>query len=81
MKNTGIVRKIDKLGRIVLPIELRKTLDLAINDPVEIYTEEDFIILKKHETACVFCGSTSNVKNHKGKNICSKCFSELKTLK
>lgn len=80
MKSTGITRKIDKLGRIVLPIELRRTLDMAVNDPIEIYTERDLIVLKKHETACVFCGSTTDVKVHKGKNICGKCFTELKKL-
>ena len=57
MKSTGIVRHIDNLGRITLPIELRKTLDMACGDPLEIYTEGNSIILRKHESSCVFCGS------------------------
>ena len=57
MKSTGIVRHIDNLGRITLPIELRKTLDMACGDPLEIYTEGNSVILRKHESSCVFCGS------------------------
>lgn len=80
MKSTGIVGKVDQLGRIVIPVELRRTFDIEEEDPLEIYTEGNQIILKKHETACVFCGSTDNVEIHKGKNICRKCFTELKRL-
>ena len=57
MKSTGIVRKVDELGRIVLPIELRRTLDIDVKDALEIYVEGSQIILKKYEPACVFCGS------------------------
>ena len=78
MKSTGIVRKVDELGRIVLPIELRRTLNIAEKDPLEIYVEEDSIILKKHETACIFCGSSKNISAYKGKNICDSCRKELK---
>ena len=56
MKSTGIVRKVDELGRIVLPIEMRRTLDIAERDPLEIYVEGDGIVLKKVQSACVFCG-------------------------
>ena len=59
MKSTGIVRKVDELGRIVLPIELRRTLDIAEKDSLEIYVDESAIVLKKYEPACIFC---SNVK-------------------
>ena len=78
MKSTGIVRKMDNLGRIVIPIELRRTLEIAERDPVEIYVEDDKIILKKYEPACVFCGDASDVVNYKGKNICKKCLDALK---
>ncbi len=78
MKETGIVRKVDELGRIVLPIELRRTLDIAERDPLEIYVDGTSIILRKHEAACVFCGSAKDVSEFKGKNICTACRAELK---
>ncbi|MBK5263462.1 MAG: AbrB/MazE/SpoVT family DNA-binding domain-containing protein [Peptostreptococcaceae bacterium] len=77
MKATGIVRKVDQLGRIVIPIELRRTLDIEIKDPIEIYVDEDFIMLKKYNPSCVLCGSMDELANFKGKNICKKCISEL----
>ena len=58
MKSTGIVRRIDNLGRVTLPIELRRNLDVDCGDPLEIYTEGASIVLRKHEPNCVFCGST-----------------------
>ena len=66
MKSTGVVRRVDELGRIVIPIELRRTLD------------GEQIILKKYEPACIFCGDARDVVNYKGKNICQKCLDELK---
>ena len=78
MKSTGIVRKIDGLGRIVLPMELRKTLNIDVKDPLEIYVDGEQIILKKYQPDCLFCGSANDEKNYKGKNICSKCIQELK---
>lgn len=78
MKNTGVVRKLDQLGRIVLPKELRKILQIKEKDALEIYTEGEQIILKKYEPDCIFCGDARNVNNYKGKNICSKCLKELK---
>lgn len=78
MKATGIVRKVDELGRIVLPIELRRTLDVAIKDPLEIYVEGNTIILKKYEPACIFCANAKDVTVYKGKNICPACIEELK---
>ncbi|MBQ4087026.1 MAG: AbrB/MazE/SpoVT family DNA-binding domain-containing protein [Clostridia bacterium] len=77
MKSTGIVRKVDELGRIVLPIELRRILDIAEKDELEIYVDEDCVILKKYERSCVFCGNTKDVFTFKGKNICPKCLEEL----
>ena len=78
MKSTGIVRRVDELGRIVLPIELRRTLDIAEKDALEIYTQDNTIVLKKYENACIFCGKTKNVREIKGKNICDSCLAELK---
>lgn len=79
MKSTGIVRKVDELGRVVLPIELRRTLDIAEKDSLEIYTEgADMIILKKYMPACIFCGDAKDVISYKGKNICKTCLEELK---
>jgi looped-hinge helix DNA binding domain, AbrB family len=73
MKSTGIVRKVDELGRIVLPIELRRTLDIAEKDSLEIYVDEDTIILRKYQPACIFCDDAKDVINYKGKNICPSC--------
>ena len=70
MKSTGIVRKVDELGRIVLPIELRRTLEIAERDSLEIYVDGSTIILKKYEPACVFCGDAKDVLSYKGRNIC-----------
>lgn len=78
MKSTGVVRRVDELGRIVIPIELRRTLDIAEKDALEIYVDGEQIILKKYEPACIFCGDARDVINHKGKNICQKCFEEMK---
>lgn len=78
MKTTGIVRQMDSLGRIVLPIELRRTLDIAQKDSLEIYVEGNQIILKKYEPTCVFCENTKDVIQYKGRNICPSCLAELK---
>lgn len=77
MKSTGIVRKVDELGRIVLPIELRRTLDIAERDELEIFMENDHIVLQKYEPSCVFCACAHGLVSHKGKNVCHDC---LKTL-
>ena len=78
MKSTGIVRKVDELGRIVLPIELRRTLSIEEKDALEIYVDGESIILKKYEPACVFCSNAKDVIVFKNKNICSSCVSQLK---
>ena len=77
MKSTGIVRKLDELGRVVLPIELRRTMDLNIHDTVEIFVEDDKIILKKYHPACIFCGDARDVTTFKGKQVCGNCLREL----
>ena len=73
MKSTGIIRKVDELGRIVLPIELRRTLDIAEHDEMEIFIDGDQVILRKHKQNCVFCSSAQGLVQYKGKYICNKC--------
>lgn len=80
MKSTGIVRKVDELGRIVLPIELRRTLDIAERDALEIYVDGGSIVLKKYDPTCVFCGGTVGVETYKEKNVCAACLRELKGI-
>ncbi len=77
MKSTGIIRKVDELGRIVLPIELRRTLDIAERDALEIFVSEETIILKKFQPSCIFCDSSKNIISYKGKNVCSSCATAL----
>ncbi len=78
MKSTGIVRKVDALGRIVIPIELRNTLEMEANDAVEIFTDDDKIVLKKYQPSCVFCGNADHVSYFKGRLVCKNCIDELK---
>ena len=77
MKFTGIVRKVDELGRIVLPIELRRTLEIEIKDPLEIYVEDDAVILRKHEPTCIFCGESQNTVEYMNKVICNSCSASI----
>ncbi len=78
MKATGIVRRIDELGRVVLPVELRRTLGLEVKDPVEIFMEDDAIVLRKYEPTCIFCGSARNVTPYRGKLVCGDCRRHLR---
>ena len=77
MKSTGVVRRVDELGRLVLPSELRKSFNIEEKDSLEIYTDGDLIILKKHEPACIFCGEAREVVSFKGKNVCKSCIKEI----
>lgn len=77
MRATGIVRKVDELGRIVLPIELRRTLDIAERDSLEIYLDGDRIVLQKSEDNCVFCGGSTVLTVYRGKNVCQDCLRNL----
>ncbi len=77
MKSTGIVRKVDELGRIVLPIELRRTMNIEVKDSLEIYVDGDQIVLKKYEPSCIFCGNAKDIIHYKGKNVCRACLQEL----
>jgi transcriptional pleiotropic regulator of transition state genes len=78
MKSTGLVRKVDELGRVVIPIELRRTLNIEEKDSLEIYVDGEHIILKKYEPACIFCGNAKDIVQHKGKNICPTCLEEFR---
>ncbi len=78
MKSTGMVRKVDELGRIVLPIEIRNTLGIESRDALEIFVEEDRIILHKYQPACIFCGNASEVELFHGKLVCASCKKELR---
>ena len=80
MKSTGIVRKGDELGRIVLPIELRRTMNIDVKDALEIYVDGDQIVLKKYEPSCIFCGNAKDIIHYKVKNVCSACAHELGLL-
>lgn len=77
MKSTGIIRKVDELGRIVIPKELRRLFNIKEKDAIEIYVENESIVLRKHESSCVFCKSTDNLTEYKGKFICPQCMKEL----
>jgi transcriptional pleiotropic regulator of transition state genes len=77
LKSTGIVRKVDELGRVVIPIELRRTLGIGEKDALEIYVDGERIILKKYEPACIFCGNAESVTHFKSKVVCSECIADM----
>lgn len=80
MKNTGMIRRLDELGRIVIPIEIRNQFNLIEKDPIEIYVEDSCIILKKFQPNCIFCGNTRDLKKFKEKLICRECKNALNNL-
>ena len=80
MKALGIIRPIDELGRVVLPVETRKMMDLNTKDGVEVFVEGDKIILKKYRPSCIFCGEADDVCDFKGKKVCKACIAELKEI-
>ena len=80
MKSTGIVRDIDKVGRVVIPKELRNTLQIADNDPIEFFTDGDNIIIRPYKPACIFCNSAKDVITYQEKRICRSCLEKLKKL-
>ena len=77
MKSTGIVRRVDELGRVVIPMELRNKLGIAVKDPIEIFVDGSNIVLKKYEQNCIFCGSTKDLLEYKGRLICDKCADQI----
>ncbi len=78
MKNTGIIRKLDSLGRVVLPIDVRRELEIDKDDAVEIYVDSEYIILKKNKPTCVFCSAEQVLSKFKDKYVCNKCTAEIK---
>ena len=78
MKSTGVVRKIDEMGRVVIPKEIRRTLDIQDGDSLEIYIDQEDIILRKYQPSCVFCGNCENIEFLLGKRICRDCIEKLK---
>jgi len=81
MKSTGIVRKIDELGRIVLPIEIRNTMGIQTRDALEIFVDDNKIILKKYEPSCIFCSNADDVIYFKGKLVCKSCIENMNNIK
>lgn len=77
MKSTGIVRRVDELGRVVIPIELRNKFDIKIKDPIEIFVDGTSIVLKKYEPNCIFCGASKNLISYNDKLICEKCIKKV----
>ena len=80
MKSTGVVRKVDELGRIVLPISIRQTMDINEKDSLEIFTDENRIILQKYQPSCIFCTSDRRLVSYAGKNICRDCVKKMAEL-
>lgn len=78
MKSTGVVRKVDELGRIVLPKELRTILGIDVKDSIEIFTDGDKIVLQKYQPACTFCNNANDVIYFNGKRICAECVAKIK---
>jgi AbrB family transcriptional regulator, transcriptional pleiotropic regulator of transition state genes len=76
-RTTGIIRHVDDLGRIVIPIEIRKRLGLGEKDPLEISVREDVILLSKPQSLCVFCGRSARLREHRGRAVCDACIAEL----
>lgn len=80
MKSTGIIRKVDELGRVVIPIELRNQFNIAEKDALEIFVDGSCIILKKYEPNCIFCGATKKLISYNDKLICAKCVKKITDL-
>ena len=78
VKSTGTIRRMDELGRIVLPVELRRTLDIAGRDEIEISLEDDRIVLQKLDRSCVFCSAVGGLVFFKGKGVCTKCLQQIR---
>ena len=78
MKAVGVVRKLDSLGRYVLPKELRSRLNIDIGYSLEVFVDGNSILLRKYEQYCIFCNEVKYVNYYKGKNLCSRCMRELK---
>ena len=80
LKSTGIIRKLDKLGRVVIPIDIRDKFGICENDLMEIFVYGSSIVLNKHEPNCIFCGATKKLVSYNNKLVCKKCAEKLKNL-
>ena len=80
MKSTGIVRPVDSLGRIVLPIELRRMMNIECKDSIEIFVDGQYIMLKKYQPSCIFCDSMDDIHTYEGKNVCAECIHKMQEL-
>ena len=78
MKSTGFVKKIDELGRILIPKELRSSMELDTRDALEMFVDGDRIVLQKYQPACIFCDSAKDIYVFRGKNVCSHCLAEMR---
>ena len=79
MKATGMVRRVDELGRVVLPAEIRQAMDIKVKDSLEIYTDGDSIVLKKYQQSCVFCEEAEDLVQFADKRICPACLGKIKS--
>lgn len=80
MSQLGIIRRVDELGRVVLPIELRRALEIGERDPLEITLEGDSILLRKHQISCIFCAADSDLLDYCGKRVCRACLRSMASL-
>jgi len=80
MKTTGILKRFDELGRVVIPKKIAKGLGITAGDELEVFVDADKIILRKYQTACIFCGAEEHIKEHKGKPVCEDCIAEMQRL-
>ncbi len=80
MKSTGIIRRVDELGRVVIPIEIRNQFNIVEKDPIEIFVNGSSIVLKKYEPNCIFCGSNQDLLSYNDKLICTECANKIASL-
>ncbi|MBN1624696.1 MAG: AbrB/MazE/SpoVT family DNA-binding domain-containing protein [Clostridia bacterium] len=81
MKKSNFVRRLDPLGRIVLPKSFRDSLDISIKDDIEIFMDGTSIVVSKHEPRCVFCGETEGIRSYKDQMVCLECHNDLVGMK
>ena len=80
MKSTGIIRRVDELGRVVIPIEIRNQFNIVEKDPIEIFVNGSSIVLKKYEPNCIFCGNNKDLLSYNDKLICTECANKIASL-
>lgn len=77
MMKTGIHRRVDELGRVVIPIEIRRLLEIESKDELEFLLEDDLLVLKKYEQTCLFCSSNRDLVTYMGKSVCTECIHKM----